>query len=555
MRAAVGTLPRALLAAWLATALGLAQSLANGDFERADGRAPAGWFLPPPSRESGFELRVAKDDVHGGKGCGVLHRDAGKAAAGGFGNCLQELVPAPLRGKRIRFRAWVRAELATDASAAFLWLRVDRPPDRTAGFFDNMARRPIRTRDWQAFEIVGDVAEDATRVVVGMMLTGGGTAWFDDATLEFVDATVAPTVTGGPTAAPGLVEVRMAATARAEQAFAAATVRFPLPLVHRDQTPLTLQVRIDPPVAATLAIAEGPGQNRVLELTLPAQLQGAEVRIAWQSVVLVAPTVFDRVPERAPFPATWPAEARPWLQSTWCCDHGHERVRALARSIRGGESDVLAVIRATLARAQRTFAEAKGRVTELTAVQALDHEGSCTSCANLVAALLRGSGIPARILAGYPLWSGPLQTHYIVEAFVPGFGWYPIESTRCEAPWPNHQQVDVSIVPVEHESRELAGARPCAAGAVPFLSLTEVDAATPLRLEGTLAEYCDHEARLVRPLAGNADAWGKAQRQLRDRWQRWSKTTPKLVDGRHSFGPEARAMETVDLAGLCRLLD
>ena len=42
----------------------------------------------------------------------------------------------------------------------------------------------------------------------------------------------------------------------------------------------------------------------------------------------------------------------------------------------------------------------------LDAVQALDRQGSCTSCANLVAALLRGNGIPARILAGYPTYLG-----------------------------------------------------------------------------------------------------------------------------------------------------
>jgi len=46
-----------------------------------------------------------------------------------------------------------------------------------------------------------------------------------------------------------------------------------------------------------------------------------------------------------------------------------------------------------------------------------------------------------------------LQTHYIVEAFVPNFGWYPIESTGLTSPWPNHQQVNVSIVPIEYEKQ------------------------------------------------------------------------------------------------------
>jgi transglutaminase-like putative cysteine protease len=544
---------RASLAAVLALAAGTlpGQTLANGNFERANGKTPADWTLAPPCRDQGFELRVEPANTHGGKLCGVLHRDAAKAARAGFGNCLQELDPAPLRVKRIRFRAWVRTELANEASTASLWLRVDRASGED-GFFDNMGQRPIRTRDWQSFEIVGDVAADASRVVIGVLLMGGGSAFVDDAVLELVDDRVALTAAAPP--APGLVEVRMAAKAQVHQAFDAATVRFPLPLAYRDQTPLTLQVQIDPPVAATLAITQGPGPNRVLELTLPAQQAGTELTITWQSLVLVAPTDFARAPAQAPFPKSWPAEAEPWLQSTWCCEHEHDRVRALAREIRGDGSDVLRVIVETLARAKRTVAAAEGRVTELTAVQALDRQGSCTSCANLVAALLRGSGIPARVLAGYPLWSGPLQTHYIVEAFVPGFGWYPVESTLGRAPWSNSQQVNVSIVPIEHESRERAGARPCAGGAVPYLSLTEIDAGVPLRLTGTLAQYCDHQAKLLRPLEGRPDEWSKAQRQLRERWERWSKAPLKLTGGRYSFGPEATAIDARDLAGLCRLL-
>ncbi len=548
---AARTASRALFPVVLALAGALnGQAIANGDFERANGKAPANWILAPQCFEQGFELRVEPANAHGGKQCGVLRRAAAKAADAGSGICLQELDPVPLRGKRMRFRAWVRTELANDASSAHLWLRVDRGPDQM-GFFDNMAQRPIRTGDWQSFEIVGDVAADATRVVVGVLLMGGGSAFVDDATLEPVDDKVALTAAAPP--APGLVEVRMAARAKVLAALDAATVRFPLPLAYRDQTPLTLQVQLDPPVAATLAITEGPGPNRVLELTLPAQQAGAELTITWQSIVLVAPTDFARVPAQAPFPKSWPAEAEPWLQSTWCCEHDDARVRALAQEIRGGASDVLHVIKETLARAKRTFDAAEGRVTELTAVQALDREGSCTSCANLVAALLRGSGIPARVLGGYPL-GAPLQTHYIVEAFVPGFGWYPVESTACRAPVPNCNQVNVSIVPIEHESRERAGTRPCAGGAVPYLSLTEIDAEVPLRLTGTLAQYCDHEAKLLRSLAGKPDEWSKAQRQLRERWQRWLKTPLQLASGRYSFGPEAKALDAADLAALCRAL-
>ena len=54
------------------------------------------------------------------------------------------------------------------------------------GAFDNMDDRPIRTDDWQYFDIVGDVAENAKSMVVGLLVIGQCKAWIDDASLEVV---------------------------------------------------------------------------------------------------------------------------------------------------------------------------------------------------------------------------------------------------------------------------------------------------------------------------------------------------------------------------------
>lgn len=91
----------------------------------------------------------------------------------GFGNVMQAISARPLRGKRVRFRAAVRAE-----GQAQLWLRVDRK-DRAMGFFDNMRDRPIRSAEWKEYEIEGPVADDAEEIYFGMMLLGPGKAWLD----------------------------------------------------------------------------------------------------------------------------------------------------------------------------------------------------------------------------------------------------------------------------------------------------------------------------------------------------------------------------------------
>jgi hypothetical protein len=73
-----------------------------------------------------------------------------------------------------------------DASAR-LWLRVDRPQGEQPGFFDNMSSRmPGALPQWTDFEIVGDVADDAEGIAFGMLFTGDGTAWIDEASLEVV---------------------------------------------------------------------------------------------------------------------------------------------------------------------------------------------------------------------------------------------------------------------------------------------------------------------------------------------------------------------------------
>lgn len=99
----------------------------------------------------------------------------------GFGTLAQAIPAGPLRGRRIRLSAWVRAEMEGDGRVQ-LGLRVDQA-DGTPAFFDNMADRPLRKAPWQRVEIEGDVAPDADRILVLLVLTGGGTAWIDEVSL------------------------------------------------------------------------------------------------------------------------------------------------------------------------------------------------------------------------------------------------------------------------------------------------------------------------------------------------------------------------------------
>ncbi|HEX2206897.1 MAG TPA: hypothetical protein VHG93_04390, partial [Longimicrobium sp.] len=150
----------------------------NPGFEEAP--ALTGWSLQPAPHYS-----VALDSVDAKEGHWAA-RVAGQA--GGppteFGNLSQRLDGAALRGRRVRYRAWVRTDIEPGAGRAGLWMRVDRA-NGGRGFFDNMSARPLMGRTgWQQYEITGSVAADAEAVFIGLLLTGVGHAWVDAASVE-----------------------------------------------------------------------------------------------------------------------------------------------------------------------------------------------------------------------------------------------------------------------------------------------------------------------------------------------------------------------------------
>ncbi len=96
----------------------------------------------------------------------------------GFGTVTQSVDATAYRGKEIKLKAYVRTKVSGTGNQGQLWLRVDREKQQR-GFFDNMQDRPIQSRDWQSYEIVGRVADDATRIVFGCFLYGMGQVWVD----------------------------------------------------------------------------------------------------------------------------------------------------------------------------------------------------------------------------------------------------------------------------------------------------------------------------------------------------------------------------------------
>lgn len=163
-------------------------ALVNGGLEELDASGKlAGWFVPASLVQAGYRIGPESGDAFAGKGAARIDSREVTAAGSSFGNLLQSFDATPWRGKRVVYRAAVKVAEGADTGRAQLWLRVDLAASggtpRT-GFFDNMQDRPIQSSDWKTYEIVGDVAEDAQSIVLGVLTLGPCVVLVDEATFE-----------------------------------------------------------------------------------------------------------------------------------------------------------------------------------------------------------------------------------------------------------------------------------------------------------------------------------------------------------------------------------
>jgi hypothetical protein len=377
---------------------------------------------------------------------------------------------------------------------------------------------------------------------------GGGEAWFGDVATGVADSLTAAERQGAPAEkGPGLLRVHsaweyalrpaagpaesMGPTAHAVPA-TGPRLLIPLPLDYREQVPLSFELMTRPPgrIRAAHIYLDRPG-GWVAQVDLAPLPRNEKVVLDWTSVVIVGPRSFRDFPQSAALPGEWPAEARPWLAATLCAEADDPRIRKVATTIRDTSRDVRRIIEGTLRWMSALETEGRETCSVFDAVQALDHSGSCLSNANLAVALLRANGIPARVLGGYPSWASvPMECHFIVEAWVPGYGWFPIEPTQCHAPVRPFDQIEVSIVPPDYED-ERAIQRTSGARGLPYLSIEEFvgDHRSFLgfgafdRKRGG-AVLVDQLQRFPR----DAPEWDRALRVARERWESWLASRPRL---------------------------
>src|SRR5581483_6570692 len=231
-----------------------------------------------------------------------------------------------------------------------------------------------------------------------------------------------PTALGGP----GLIRATSTATVRPAADGGEGTVTFPVPGTYRDQVPLDFVVTSTPAnvIKGYRLVQREDGLNWLCEVRVAPPKEGALIR--WEALVLVGDRAAEALP-KATEPSV-PEEAKPWLKSTGCVQSDDPAIRAKAEELARGAPDLEAYARRVIQFTGNNPVKANSYWT-LDARSGLECGGSCTSRANLAAALLRARGIPARTVAHLPTWSGPLYEHWLVEYLHPGAGWVWLESS------------------------------------------------------------------------------------------------------------------------------
>ncbi|HKF75370.1 MAG TPA: RNA polymerase sigma factor [Candidatus Dormibacteraeota bacterium] len=151
-----------------------------------------GWFMAG-SHPHQYRSEVAADAYHGGRAARLMFSSQDPPA--GFGTLMQTIRSDRYLNRRVRLSAMVRTQ---DVDGWLgLWMRVDGQSAGRSLAFDNMQPRAIKgTTDWHRYDVVLDVAPEATAIAFGVLLSGRGEGWIADMRFEEVGLDVPTTGRG-----------------------------------------------------------------------------------------------------------------------------------------------------------------------------------------------------------------------------------------------------------------------------------------------------------------------------------------------------------------------
>lgn len=523
----------------------------NGGFEEGTDDTPSQWFIAAiPS--SGLKLYRNKTVSHGGKASvSIVNNDESNDACN---NWCQNITDFP-KGKELMLTGYIKTEGITDDGGVVICIQVFNAEGNFVGFATTQDKYEFKgTHDWTEVKTSVVAPPDAEKIMIRAVLVGTGQVWFDDIQLivgEEAEPEPLPQFSQGMEG-PGIAHAQGHFQITAQENAEIPKIAFPIPLAFEDQVPIYFEIRANPEDALKETVIKKRDEyNWVVELTFNPLKKGNTVEIFWEGYVFIRDHDYNQLPDNVELPKKeeLSEEVQQWLVSTLCVQVDNPEIQEKAREIRGERTNIIDIAQKTA-----NFLETgvtRGEFRSLDAVEALHKGGSCTSYANLAAALLRANGIPMRILAVYPTWASSLQTHYIVEFYVFGYGWVRFESTLGKIPWQPYQDIVVAVVTPEDEDRSFEQGRWTGGSGVPWLSLTENLTKYDTSYLGMVDPKmnCDHGAEAVIVFDAEEE---KIEEAFNLTWRVWNAYLELITEGQEipqALAAQRAAVDSTSLEG------
>lgn len=170
----------------------------NLNFEQRIANYPSNWFINPGGAATAEDITIVLDADHAYDGEQSLRLTCGGDACrrentpprtlAGHIVGMQRLTMTEVQGKVVRLSGAIKTE---DLQGyASLWWRADGVgvvEFADVVYVDMQEQQVGGTTDWHRYEIMVPIPDDAVSNTFGVLVSGHGTAWFDDLRIEVLD--------------------------------------------------------------------------------------------------------------------------------------------------------------------------------------------------------------------------------------------------------------------------------------------------------------------------------------------------------------------------------
>ncbi|MCY6371223.1 helix-turn-helix transcriptional regulator [Clostridium ganghwense] len=143
-----------------------------------------GWIITGTAPEK-YQISIDNKIYHMGSKAATICSVADEFSTEEYGTIMQQISAKNFVGKRMRFSGFVKTQEVEGWCG--LWMRIDNALSVTLKL-DNMQSRAITgTTEWNYYSCVLDIPENGAIINIGVLLTGKGQIWFDNADFQEVD--------------------------------------------------------------------------------------------------------------------------------------------------------------------------------------------------------------------------------------------------------------------------------------------------------------------------------------------------------------------------------